>query len=152
MNPKSFQDYFPDDVAICYGCGRNNPDGLQINSYWEGDTGVCRFYPKDYHTAFPNVVYGGLIAALIDCHSIGTAMAHAYRMENREMGTAPEIYFVTGELKVKYLKPTPMQKELVLRANVTEYQPKKTLVHCSVFADNVETSRGSLLGIRVPSY
>jgi acyl-coenzyme A thioesterase PaaI-like protein len=152
MAEKCIQDCFPDHVAICYGCGRNNPEGLQIKSYWEENIGICRFTPKKYHTAFPGVVYGGLIAALIDCHSICTAMAHAYRQENRELGTDPVIYFVTGELNVKYLKPTPMNKQLVLKANVTEQLPRKSYIHCSVFADNVETARAHVLGVRVQSY
>ena len=41
MTSKAFQDYYPDDVSHCYGCGRLNPDGLQIKSYWEGEESVC---------------------------------------------------------------------------------------------------------------
>jgi len=149
---KSFQDYFPDDVAICYGCGRHNPKGLHIKSYWENDEGVCRFLPERHHTAFPNVVYGGLIASLIDCHSICTAMAHACKIENRDMDTETDIYYVTGELNVRFLKPTPTETELILRARVTEYTDRKSYVHCSVFANDIETAQGKVLGIRVPSY
>ncbi|MBF0451924.1 MAG: PaaI family thioesterase [Candidatus Magnetomorum sp.] len=152
MKPLAFQDYFPDDVAICYGCGRNNPKGLQIKSYWEADEGICRFLPESHHTAFPKVVYGGLIASLIDCHSICTAMAHAYRLENPDMTSAPDIYFVTAELNVRFLKPTPTETELVLRAHVTECETRKSYVHCSVFAQNIETARGKVLAVRVPSY
>jgi len=152
MTQMCFQDCFPDHVAICYGCGRNNPEGFKIRSYWEGDVGVCRFTPKETHCAFPGVVYGGLIASLIDCHSICTAMANAYREANRELGTEPVLYFVTGELNVKYIKPTPMNTQLILKAHVTEQQPKKSYVQCSVFADNIETARGTVLGIRVQSY
>jgi len=152
MSEKCFQDCFPDHVAICYGCGRNNPEGLQIKSYWEGNEGVCRFTPKPYHTAFPNVVYGGLIAALIDCHSICTAMAHAYRMDNRDLGSEPKIYFVTGTLNVSYLKPTPMNVELTLRAKVLEQKTRKSYVHCSVFAGETETAKAEVLAVRVKSY
>jgi acyl-coenzyme A thioesterase PaaI-like protein len=152
MAEKCFQDCFPDHVAICYGCGRNNPKGLQIKSYWEKDEGVCRFTPAHYHTAFPNVVYGGLIAALIDCHSVCTAMAHAYRVDHRELGSEPVIYFVTGELNVKYLKPTPMNTQLILKARVTEQKTRKSYVHCSVFADDIETAKATVLAVRVQSY
>ncbi|HMT19867.1 MAG TPA: PaaI family thioesterase, partial [Promineifilum sp.] len=27
---KAFQDYYPDEVSPCYGCGRLNEHGLQI--------------------------------------------------------------------------------------------------------------------------
>jgi hypothetical protein len=36
-NKKAFQDYYPDELSHCYGCGRLNDHGLQIKSYWDGD-------------------------------------------------------------------------------------------------------------------
>ena len=51
---------------------------------------------------------GGLLASLIDCHGTGTA-AVTYRAEGREMGSEPQLRFVTGALNVSYyLKPTPL--------------------------------------------
>ena len=73
MSEKAFQDYYPEEVSYCYGCGRLNERGLQIKSYWEGETAVCRYQPRDEHMALPGFVYGGLIASLIDCHGTGTA-------------------------------------------------------------------------------
>jgi len=54
---KAFQDYYPDDVAHCYGCGRLNERGHQVKSYWDGDETVARFTPQPYHTAIPGFVY-----------------------------------------------------------------------------------------------
>lgn len=82
MAEKAFQDYYPDQLSHCYGCGRLNTAGLQIKSYWDGDESVCEYTPKPYHTALPGCVYGGLIASLIDCHGTGTASAAAYRAES----------------------------------------------------------------------
>ncbi len=73
MTKKAFQDYYPEDLSHCHGCGRLNEEGLQIKSYWDGEESVCIYTPKYYHTAIPGYVYGGLIASLIDCHSTGTA-------------------------------------------------------------------------------
>ncbi|MBT8334927.1 MAG: PaaI family thioesterase, partial [Deltaproteobacteria bacterium] len=89
MSKKSFQDYYPDSLSHCYGCGALNEKGLQIQSYWDGDESIARFSPKDYHLAFPGYVYGGLIASLIDRHCVGTAAAAAYRHEERAPGTKP---------------------------------------------------------------
>ena len=72
MTQKAFQDYYPDDLSHCYGCGSLNEKGLQIKSFWDGEESVCTYTPRDYHTAIPGFVYGGLIASLIDCHSTGT--------------------------------------------------------------------------------
>ena len=69
MTYKAFQDYYPENFAMCYGCGRLNEHGLQIKSYWDGEEAVCTFIPKPYHTAVPGFVYGGLIASLIDSYT-----------------------------------------------------------------------------------
>jgi hypothetical protein len=68
MTQKAFQDYYPDHLSHCYGCGRLNEHGLQTKSYWDGEEAVCTFHPKAYHIAVPGYVYGGLIASIIDCH------------------------------------------------------------------------------------
>lgn len=53
MTHKAFQDYYPDNLSHCYGCGRLNEDGLQIKSYWDGEESVCTFTPRPYHIAIP---------------------------------------------------------------------------------------------------
>jgi hypothetical protein len=40
MKSKAVQDYYPDDVAHCYGCGKLNEHGHQIKTFWEGDETV----------------------------------------------------------------------------------------------------------------
>ena len=89
--PPAFQDYYPDDVAHCFGCGRLNEHGHQLKTYWDGDETVTRYRPQPYHTAVPGYVYGGLVASLIDCHGTGTAAAAAARLAGLELDwtTAP---------------------------------------------------------------
>ena len=53
MTSDAFQDFYPDDLSQCYGCGRLNEHGLQIKSRWEGDESVCTYTPQPYHTAIP---------------------------------------------------------------------------------------------------
>ena len=67
MNHKAFQDYYPDELSHCYGCGRLNEHGLKLKSYWDGEQTVATFWPSPYHMAIPGYVYGGLLASIIDC-------------------------------------------------------------------------------------
>ena len=147
---KAFQDYYPENVAHCYGCGSLNQHGHQIKTFWEGEETVTRFTPAPYHTAIPGFVYGGLIASLIDCHSTGTAAAAAYRAENRPMDSEPPFRFVTGSLHVDFLKPTPMGPELVLRGRVKEIKGRKVVVEAEVWADEVMTARGEVVAVQMP--
>jgi hypothetical protein len=91
MNQRAFQDFYPDELSHCYGCGRLNKHGLQIKSYWDGEETVAVFEPRAYHSGISGYVYGGLIASIIDCHCIGTASAAAHRSENRDMDTGDRI-------------------------------------------------------------
>lgn len=119
---------------------------------WEGEDAVATFLPEEFHAAGPrHVLNGGIIATLIDCHSVCTAIAAAYRAENRPMGAAPSLWYATASLNVSYLRPTPLERGLpvVLRARVVETAGKKTRVTCSLFAREVECARGEVLAVRV---
>ena len=150
MPDKSFQDYYPDAMAHCYGCGRLNEYGHQIKSYWDGDESVCHFRPKPYHIAIPGYVYGGLLASLIDCHGTGTAAAAAYRAEKRAMDTEPALRFLTASLHVNYLKPTPLGIELEIRAQVKEIKGRRVTIEEWINADGVTTVRGKIVTVQVP--
>ena len=147
---KAFQDYYPEDTSYCYGCGRLNEKGLQIKSYWEGEQSVARYVPRPEHMAVPGYVYGGLLASLIDCHGTGTAAAAAARAENREIDSDPPIRFVTGSLKVDYLRPTPLGPELELRGTVKEIKPRKVVVTIDLLADGEVCVRGEVIAVRLP--
>lgn len=143
---KAIQDLYPEDTAHCYGCGRLNPHGHQLETRWEGDETVARFTPEPYHTAIPGYVYGGLIASLIDCHGTGTATAAVLRAEGRE----PVPRFVTGRLSVDFLKPTPLGPELVVRGRVREMGGRKVVVEATVSADGEVCARGEVVAVRMP--
>ena len=78
MDPtRSFQEQMPGNH--CWGCGPDNPDGLHLRSRWQGDEAVAVWQPRPEHMAGPrHILFGGIIAALIDCHSICTAYAAAF--------------------------------------------------------------------------
>ncbi|GAB4376174.1 MAG: PaaI family thioesterase [Calditrichia bacterium] len=150
MKKKAFQDYYPDDLSYCYGCGRLNEQGLQLKTYWEGEETVSVYEPRPYHIAIPGYVYGGLIASLIDCHGTGSAAAAAYRAQGREMDTQPPLRFVTASLKVDYLRPTPLAVPLVIRGKIKEIKGRKVIVEAAVFAGDQLCARGEVVAVQMP--
>ena len=150
MESRSFQDYYPDYLAHCHGCGRLNPAGHRIRSFWEGDESVCRFTPKPEHTSVPGYVYGGLLASLIDCHGTGTAAAAGYRAENRAMDTLPPLRYLTASLHVDYLKPTPLGVTLEVRGKVSEISGRKVTIDEWILANGVTTVKGRVVAVQVP--
>ncbi|MCK9798184.1 PaaI family thioesterase [Pseudomonas sp. MAFF 302030] len=137
--------------GVCYGCGGNNPHGLHIKSRWleDGVHLVAEHLPDAQYCGWPDLVYGGLIAMLVDCHSNWTAMAYHYRAEQRAPGSLPRIDCVTGNLGIKFIKPTPMGVPLTLRARVEGEVGRKSRVICEVYAGEVLTAVGDSVFVRV---
>ncbi len=150
MTSKAFQDYYPDHMAHCYGCGRLNEHGHQIKSYWQAEEAVCHFQPKGEHIAIPGYVYGGLLASLIDCHGTGTAAAAGYRAENREMDTEPPLRYLTASLHVDYIKPTPLGVILEVRGRVKEVKGRKVTIEEWISANGEITVHGEVVAVQVP--
>lgn len=146
----ALQDAWPH--ATCYGCGPANPHGLHIKSYWQDDYSavLSTFHPQPHYNAgFENVMYGGLVASLIDCHSIWAAIAYAYRAENRPHGSLPSISYVTGQLDVRYLKPTPLDQPIYLRAVLQSTEGRKSKLFCELGPAGLVTANAYVLGVRI---
>ena len=150
MDQKAFQDYYPDELSYCYGCGRLNEHGLQIKSYWDGEETKAVYKPLPQHMAIPGYVYGGLIASLIDCHSTGTAAAAAYKREGREMDTKPPFRFLTASLQVDYLRPTPLGVPLEVRGRVEEITDRKVVVSTTLIAEGEVCAKGKVVAVKMP--
>ncbi len=146
-DPEYFQLAMPGDV--CFGCGGNNAAGLKIHSYWEGDEGVCHWRPEKHHEGWDGITCGGIIATLIDCHCMATAMATAIRNEGRPLISEPYYRFATGMLNIKYLAPTPNDQQLELRAQVTEIKNKKYTLECSLYANELKTAEATVVAFLV---
>jgi len=167
MNQKAFQDFYPDELSHCYGCGRLNKHGLQIKSHWDGDQSIAIFQPRAYHTGIPGYVYGGLIASIIDCHCIGTASAAAHKesrgrpalgsrarcpRHDRNMNTGPALRFVTASLHVDYLRPTPLGPPLEVRARVREIKGRKVVVAATLLAAGQVCAQGEVVAVQMPEH
>ena len=147
---EAFQDYYPDDYSHCFGCGRLNEHGLQIKSYWDGNESICRFLPKKHYTGGKkDILYGGLIASLIDCHGAGTAAFAKVKEQGIEIKKGEMPRFVTASLKVDYLAPTPVNTELELRGKIKEIAGHKVIVEVSLLAEQKVCAKAELLFIQV---
>ncbi len=135
----------------CWGCGADNPAGLRLKSRWTGAVALAQWTPRAEHAAGPrHVLNGGIIATLLDCHGICTALADAYDREGREIGTGRDIWYATASLAVEYLRPTPIEGVLELVARVVEGDGKTTSLECVLSADAKERARATVAAVRVP--
>lgn len=146
----AIQDYYEDEFSVCFGCGRLNKDGHQLKTFLIDNETVSKHKPKENKTAINGIVYGGLLASLIDCHGTGSAAAF-YAQENGitlEKHNAPR--FVTGSLNVNYLKPTLLNVELVLKGKLKEIKGRKVVISIEVFCNDKLTVNGEVTAILLP--
>src|SRR5688572_11352882 len=89
----------------CFGCGPANAKGLRIRSFALDDGHVvCDFVPEPHHEAFENVLNGGIIGTVLDCHMNWTTIRHLMTKQ----GVVAALPCVTAEFRVVLKRPTPM--------------------------------------------
>ena len=144
MAQESLQDSLA-PASVCFGCGPSNKKGLRIKSRVEGDQVVCDWKPDPEHHAFDRVLNGGIIGAILDCHSNWTAV-HAF-MQRDNLGRPPPT--VTSEYAVKMLRPTPMGHPVHLAAKVVELSENRAVVDATLEADGKvrATFRGTFVAV-----
>ena len=143
-----FQDFMPGDR--CFGCGSANSHGLQIKSYWDGEIAKCHWQPQPYHEGWLHLTCGGIIATVVDCHCIATAMATAYRNEQRTLNSEPHYLFATGSINIRYLKPANVADAMELQAHVVSIKDdKKYTLHCDVLVNGEKTADAQVVALLV---
>jgi acyl-coenzyme A thioesterase PaaI-like protein len=125
------QNYFAPN-SICFGCGPANDKGLQIQSIPDGEVVIADFQPLPHHQAFSNILSGGIIGTLLDCHSNWTA---AWTIMNNRKDNHPPCT-VTAQYTIKLLKPCPTNAPVKLIAKVVESNDKKAIIHAELITED----------------
>jgi acyl-coenzyme A thioesterase PaaI-like protein len=132
---ESLQDRYSPN-GRCFGCGPQNDKGLRIKSYVADKEVVAEFTPLPHHEATGNLLNGGIIGALLDCHSNWAAAHHL--MVTR--GEAAPPCTVTADFHVKLRRPTPMTT-VKLRAWVVEVSGDSVAVESELSVEGAVTAR-----------
>ena len=97
----------------CFGCGLENPEGLQIRIYRDGDRDdrlVGRYVPRPTHAGFPFIVHGGVQFTALDC------MAGWMMFILRSPG---QMMPLTTSASMRFVRPVLTHEPLDLEAQVT---------------------------------
>jgi acyl-coenzyme A thioesterase PaaI-like protein len=145
MNEPCLQEkYAP--ASICFGCGPANAKGLRIRSFVRGDEVVATWQPAPHHEAFPGMLNGGIIGALLDCHCNWTAAWHL--MQQGRLDQPP--CTVTADYAIKLLRPTPTNGPVELVARVVESAADRATIEGVLTADGKPraTCRGTFVAVK----
>ncbi|MBJ6725265.1 PaaI family thioesterase [Geomesophilobacter sediminis] len=95
---------------LCFICGLQNNSGLKA-SFYETEAGelIATFYPTEEHQSYPGRLHGGIASAILD-ETIGRAIL---------IGSEEDIWGVTTELTLRYLKPVPLDRQVRVIARIT---------------------------------
>jgi len=127
---KSLQEIYAPN-SICFGCGPANQQGLRIRSFVDPQDPqqlIMEWQPEPHHQAFPGVLNGGIVGALLDCHSNWTA---AYFLMKR-LGLDHPAYTVTSDFHVTLKRPTPVDGKLILKAKVKSISDDRATIEATL--------------------
>jgi acyl-coenzyme A thioesterase PaaI-like protein len=143
---KSLQEIYAPN-GICFGCGVANDKGLRIRSFpIDGNEVVAEWRAEEHHQAFPGMLNGGIVGALLDCHSNWTA---AYFLMKQSGKSEPDCT-VTANYSIKLLRPTPFDATIYLKARVVESTEDRATVEAELIANDkvCATCRGLFVAVK----
>lgn len=147
MQGKSLQETHA-PMSICFGCGPSNKEGLNIRSFETSkkDALIATWTPKAHHEAFPGVLNGGIIGALLDCHSNWTA---AWALMKRDKLDHPPCT-VTAEFSVKLLRPTDSKTPVELHAMPVQLEGDRAVIEAKMISKGKvsATCRGTFVSVK----
>ena len=147
MSDLSLQEEYSPQGA-CFGCGPSNEKGLHVRSFpsEDGERVVAEWTPAEQYEAFPGMLNGGIVGALLDCHSNWAA---AYHFMKRDRLPRPPCT-VTADYAVKLLRPTPTDGPVTLTAHVVESNGDRATVEAELSAGGktCATCRGTFVAVR----
>jgi acyl-coenzyme A thioesterase PaaI-like protein len=144
---ESLQDrYAPNNR--CFGCGPANEKGLRIKSFvsLSNNEVVAEWRAQPHHEAFDGILNGGIIGALLDCHSNWAATYHLMKKSGADRAPCT----VTADFHVTFKRPTPVDGPLTLRAHVVESSEDRALVDATLEAEGrvTATCRGTFVAVK----
>jgi acyl-coenzyme A thioesterase PaaI-like protein len=100
------------DNDYCFACGSKNPLGMQLtfSASEDGSELTTRVTPSPHWQGFAGVMHGGLQATVMD----DLMSNYLFRLK--------QVFVVTGELKVRYRRPVPLDCDLLFRTRVGAHE------------------------------
>jgi acyl-coenzyme A thioesterase PaaI-like protein len=137
------------DNDYCFACGSKNPLGMQLTftRLGEGETELMctRITPSPQWQGFAGVMHGGLQATVMD----DLMSNFLFRLQR--------VFVVTGELKVRYRKAVPLDRDLLFTARIGSHEGRiwTMLGECCIADDPgrqvLTTAEGRFFEIEPPA-
>ncbi len=105
----------------CFGCSPENPIGLHMEFYEDGDKIISFWHPQEHYQGWVDTLHGGIISTLID-ETAAWVIA-------RKLQTTG----VTSRLEVKFRKSVMTTESLItVKAFITERKRNFITIHVAL--------------------
>ena len=105
----------------CFGCSPNNPFGLHMEFFEDGDYIVSKWHPEHNYQGWVDTMHGGVLSTLID-ETCGWVVT-------RKMQTSG----FTTSLSVKFRKAVSTNEPvLTIRANIVKQMRNLLFIHAEI--------------------
>ncbi|MDD7306478.1 MAG: hotdog domain-containing protein [Peptoniphilaceae bacterium] len=149
----AIQDTYGERFQHCWGCGPKNPYGIHLKSYPTDDSSECilKYKPDGIFTGgVPKNLFGGMIAVLFDCHGTASAAFFAHKAKGLELNKDTLIgRFITARLEIDFIKPTPMNEEITIKARASEITDRKVIVNMVLEAKGQVRAKARMVAVGV---
>lgn len=106
----------------CFGCCPDNPAGVHMEFFEDGDEVVCFWLPQAHFQGWVDTLHGGIQSTLID--EIASWVVF------RKLQTTG----VTNKLEVKFMKPImTTENQITLRARLVEMKRQVAFIEVKVY-------------------
>ena len=114
------------EYAHCFGCGRDNQIGLQLDDFVrDGDSVFVDFAPRPEYGGFADVLHGGIVMAALDEVLAWTAILVAETMA------------VTAKMELRFRQPAPTHGPYRLTGTLIERRGKRLVMTGACAVDGV---------------
>ncbi|MFZ5981053.1 MAG: PaaI family thioesterase [Candidatus Zixiibacteriota bacterium] len=90
----------------CFICGENNVHGVKARFYYDGEQALTEITAEEMYEGYRGLYHGGVLTALLDEVMIKAILAE-------------DIYAVTAEITVKFIRPIQTGDRVKLTGRVT---------------------------------
>ena len=106
------------DRYDCFGCSPNNPIGLHMDFYEDGDDIVSFWHPQQHYQGWIDTMHGGILSTLID-ETCGWVVSRKKQCSG-----------FTTQLNLKFRKSVSSKDpKLTIRANIIEQRRNMLFIH-----------------------
>ena len=126
----------------CFVCSPNNPIGLHLEFWEDGDYIVTKFKPTHDYESWQNTLHGGIQALLID-ETAGWVVCRKLQTNG-----------VTSKMDMQYLKPvSTLLNEITVRAKISKMMRNVAFIEAELLdEDGTVLTRADLVYFCTPKF